>query len=194
MKVRVLIIGFVLICYACNQIKDSNNIKNVVPDSVFRAFINNIKTDSIFYELNRSSQVLDYDFFCEFPDTLYLVKLHKYFKSRDILYILKQKEFAKSFKFDSTFFKDKIIISQDSILFYSHKPKEYGSYWRWISKKYGKPNFCVLGFPFFNKDHDIALIQISHHTSGFSGSGRTLLLKRLKNRWIIQEVIRKIQI
>jgi hypothetical protein len=108
------------------------------------------------------------------------------FTTIDISFIKKQLEERERFEINSKWINDRIIIPSDSLKIWKKPGND--AFWNKIKSNYSQ-GFCAIGLPIFSQDGNIALVKITYIGGYKSGSGHTLLLKKVNGKWTKDMII-----
>lgn len=133
------------------------------------------------FKINPYKYILDKDIEPLFNhgDSIVLVKTDTLFSKEDLLYIEKQINNRKNFRFKSNFIKSKKIISAEIVKsMLNEKGRGGKSFYEIYERKFGKDMFYTIGLPVFSKNKKIVFIKFDSF-----GSGKTLIYKKVNNKW-----------
>jgi|GEM_PF-2651316 len=112
--------------------------------------------------------------------------LKQYFNNADIKSIKEQLKTITQFSLNPKYILNLRIIHEDKLSSYSSDGKYF---WTEFEKKHGKGGFLFVGKPIFTMDKKRVIINYGYYCGGLCGSGERVILRKDKNRWIIEKVI-----
>jgi len=177
MKALLIYSCFLCLTISCNtntQERESSAIKEpkqiTIDDSTVYSVLSYLlenKSSNPFLKYDKVVETAQMPFFFLFKnDSLKIVALDSIFNSRDIEYMLAQKEQFNKFKIEQSKLKNKIIISKDS----DELPKNR--------------RFCYISFPVFNANKDKFIIWAGYVCGGLCGEGATFIYQKKGKDWI----------
>lgn len=162
-------------CVCCNTTTESpKHTKEpeqvIIDDSTVYSVLNYLfenKSSNPFLKYDKVVETAQMPFFFLFKnDSLEISALDSIFNSRDIEYMLAQKEQFNKFKLEQPKLKNKIIILKDSIELAKNR------------------QFCYISFPVFNADRDKFIIWTGYVCGGLCGEGATFIYQKKGKDWI----------
>ena len=113
----------------------------------------------------------------------------KHLKIKDTIHYKKQKHFYKKFKITSKLVPNKNILTQKQFEEFEKKSKNKElRFWDWLDT-YCNHGYCSISKPIFNKNYDLAYIQIGKVCGESCGAGEERIYTFVNGKWIKKENI-----
>ncbi|SHK38668.1 hypothetical protein [Chryseobacterium polytrichastri] len=112
--------------------------------------------------------------------------LKEFFNVKDLKVIKDQYTTINDFVLNPKYIFNLRIIHKKELLSYS---SSNNSFWTEFNKKHGNVAFMFVGKPLFTLDKKRVIINYGYYCGGLCGWGERVILKKVKNIWIIEKVV-----
>ncbi len=172
-----------LSCTFSNEKKKNTSQHLSVTESEIYEVVNTVLADEDKnFKTSPFKYLLDKDYSEEFfskRDSIIIFESDTIFSKKDKLFLQKQVIDYKDFRFSRDSIKSKIVISSDTIKKMLNGRPPGNNFFTAYELRFGEEMFYTIGLPIFSIDKKTVVVKIE----GF-GSGKTLIYKKVKNKWV----------
>ncbi|GAB0157837.1 hypothetical protein CHRYSEOSP005_31240 [Chryseobacterium sp. Alg-005] len=112
--------------------------------------------------------------------------LKAYFTQKDIISLKNQYKAAEGFLLTPKYIFNLRIIHENELLSYKAEGKYF---WEEFNKKHGNVSFMFVGKPLFSLDKKRVIISYGYYCGGLCGRGEKVILKKVKENWVVEKVL-----
>lgn len=163
--------------------KNLNNIENEISEKLIYDFTNEIIPQNENSEFCKN--VIDRMTFIDVKgDSVFIERVKSEISKEDFDFIRKQYAESINFKWKNKF-ENRQIIKLDTTI---NNTKEFDEFWNETLEKYN----CIsqISMPIFNKEKNLAIIEISYYCGFLCAAGGTYIYKLDENnKWILYKTI-----
>lgn len=179
MIIKILLPAFIIMSVFCNGQKNS-----ISDEEIYEVINFVLKNGTVKY--HKDLKIMTEDPSVKTDDYFNEKVLKKFFDNKNVEFILDQFSSSKDFLLSYKYISNMQIIHIDKML--SLKKMDKGI-WSFLAEKYGQEGFVFVGKPLFTLDKKQAIISYGYYCGGLCGKGSKVILKKVKNTWVIEKEI-----